>query len=144
MAVDKSFLGTGWSFPPEFNKSERDVKLVTEEEDIRESLHILLSTTPGERIMQPTYGCGIKSMVFEQITGSFITVIKDTIEKAVLFFEPRVILETVDVDATREFEGILEIVLHYIVRTTNRRDNIVYPFYFIEGTNIDRVLYAGG
>ena len=51
---DKSFLGTGWSFPPEFNPYG-SVKKVSDEEDIRESLVILLSTSPGERIMQPTY-----------------------------------------------------------------------------------------
>ena len=55
---DKRFLGTGWAFPPEFHRygEQAGVKLVSEEEDIRESLGILLSTRPGERIMQPGYG----------------------------------------------------------------------------------------
>ena len=136
MGIDKSFLGTGWAFPPEFNKKANDVKLVSEEEDIQESLYILLSTSPGERIMQPSYGCGLRSMTFESVSESTITELKDIVERAILFFEPRVTLDAVRVDTGRVYDGVLEIILDYTVRTTNSRNNMVYPFYFKEGTNI--------
>ncbi|MGC7532208.1 GPW/gp25 family protein, partial [Pandoraea pneumonica] len=70
MSTDKSFLGTGWAFPPRFGDSA-DIgrtQMVEAEADIRESLGIILSTVPGERIMQPTFGCGIKAYVFEEIS----------------------------------------------------------------------------
>lgn len=136
MGIDKSFLGTGWSFPPEFNKAAKDVKTVSEEDDILESLYILLSTSPGERIMQPTYGCGLRSMMFENITESTITEIKDIIERAILFFEPRITLNSIEIDTGEMNKGLLKIVLKYTVRTTNSRSNMVYPFYFQEGTSI--------
>jgi phage baseplate assembly protein W len=136
MGIDKSFLGTGWAFPPEFNKKANNVKLVSEEEDIRESLHILLFTSPGERIMQPSYGCGLRSMTFESISESTITELKDIVERGILFFEPRVTLNAVRIDTGRVYDGMLEIVLDYTVRSTNSRSNMVYPFYFKEGTNI--------
>ena len=135
MVEDKTFLGTGWAFPPRF--TSRGTVMSSAESDIRESLLILLATTPGERVMQPAYGCGLKMHVFDSINESSIAIIKDVIRKAVLFFEPRVILEQVDVDETESQEGKLLINLRYKVRTTNNRYNLVYPFYFNEGTNID-------
>ncbi len=136
--VDKRFLGTGWSFPPEFHKrgGELGVKLVSEEEDICESLRILLSTSPGERIMHPGYGCGLRDLVFDNITESAVTQIRDTIERAVLFFEPRIELESVDVNTDEVLEGVLRLQLKYRVRRTNTRGNIVYPFYLLEGTRV--------
>ncbi len=136
MSIDKSFMGTGWGFPPEFNKKTREVKMVSEETDIRESLHILLSTSPGERIMLPSYGCGLKSKLFETINESAITEIKDLIERAILFFETRITLNSINVDTEKQYNGILKILLEYTVRTTNNRSNMVYPFYFREGTLI--------
>ncbi|MCW5203466.1 MAG: GPW/gp25 family protein [Candidatus Electrothrix communis] len=134
MERDTSFLGRGWSFPPRFNPVDRDVEMVDEEEDIQESLRILFSTAPGERVMQPSYGCGLKRMVFEQISETVRTEIKDLIERAILFFEPRITLERVELDDTEIFDGKLMILLQYTIRTINIRSNMVYPFYFQEGT----------
>ena len=136
MPIDKSFLGTGWCFPPEFLKSTKEVKMVSEEDDIRESLFILFSTSPGERIMYPTYGCGLRSMVFEGMNENAITEIKDLIDRAVLFFEPRITLNSIEVTTEEQNEGRLNIALEYTVKTTNSRSNMVYPFYFREGTSL--------
>lgn len=135
---DKKFLGVGWSFPPEFHKYSDAVQInmVSEEDDIRDSLGILLSTRPGERIMQPAYGCHIQAMVFETISESTITEIKDMIERAVLFFEPRISLEGIDVSSDEVYDGKISIQLNYKIRTTNTRSNVVYPFYFIEGSHV--------
>ena len=136
MPVDNSFLGTGWSFPPEFNSTSKEVQLVSAEDDIQQSLFILFSTTPGERVLQPGYGCELRSIVFENITESTVTAIKDIIERAVLFFEPRIDLTFIDLDTEQIEQGILDIRIEYTVRATNTRSNIVYPFYFQEGSNI--------
>ena len=136
--IDKAFLGIGWSFPPEFQK-DVDVlglKMVAEGEDIAESLRILLSTSPGERVMQPSYGCGLRTKVFGIINQSSVTEIRDIIERAVLFFEPRVELEDIEIDTDDALEGKLKINLTYRVRKTNTRSNIVYPFYFLEGSQV--------
>lgn len=136
--TDKAFLGIGWSFPPEFHKfaDSLTVKMVAEEADIKESLWILLSTSPGERVMQPSYGCGLQGMVFETINQSTMTEIKDIIERAILFFEPRITLEEIDVNTEDALEGMIKIRLDYTVRKTNTRSNIVYPFYFLEGSQV--------
>jgi phage baseplate assembly protein W len=136
MTSGNSFLGVGWAFPPEFNKGTNSVKIVSESHDIQESLNILLSTFPGERVMQPTYGCELRTMVFETINESTVTALKDIIERAILFFEPRITLDEIHLETNAIEDGLLTIVLEYTVRATNTRSNMVYPFYFNEGTGI--------
>jgi phage baseplate assembly protein W len=73
MKEEKAFLGKGWSFPPTFDLSSRSLQISVAEKDIQESLHILLTTRIGERIMQPRYGCNLEDYVFENINRTFIT-----------------------------------------------------------------------
>ncbi|MCJ8271640.1 MAG: GPW/gp25 family protein [Psychrosphaera sp.] len=134
MSENNAFLGAGGSFPPQFNNPGNGISLVDGELDIKQSLHILLSTHPGERVMNPDYGCGIKAMVFDEINLSTVTQMKSLINKSVLFFEPRINLHSVDIDQRDSLEGTLYITLDYTVITTNSRANLVYPFYIMEGT----------
>lgn len=132
---DKSYLGKGWSFPVSFNK-KKGVSMSYDDDDIRESLVILLSTMPGERIFSPEYGCNIRQWTFSRMNLSEKTRIINTIEMAILDGEPRIILESVDVSIKDEREGILWISIDYLVSQTNSRSNMVYPFYIKEGTNL--------
>ncbi len=132
----EDFLGTGWSFPPTFNLSEKKVEMVSDEEDIRQSLEILLSTRLGERVLLSEYGCGINTMPFENITVTFLTKMKAIIKKAILLYEPRIDLEEVFFTSPKSEEGIVNIQLQYSIRATNSRLNFVYPFYIKEGTYI--------
>jgi phage baseplate assembly protein W len=132
----KSFLGTGWSFPPAFNKSEKQVKMISDEEDIESSLEILLSTRQGERIMRPDYGCNLDELVFETLTTTFKTFIKDLVSTAILYHEPRIEVNKIELDDTGELEGRILIKIEYIVRSTNSRFNFVFPFYLAEGTEV--------
>lgn len=108
--------------------------MVSEDPDIQESLTILMSTRPGERLMHPTYGCGIHEIIFESINESTITEMKDRIQRAILFFEPRITVENILIDLEEEMNGTLRILVEYTIRTTNARSNMVYPFYFKEGS----------
>ena len=134
--AEKSFLGTGWSFPPEFDERTGLLKLSSDEEDIRESLFILLSTTPGERIMDVEFGCDIHGQVFKQIDGSSLAEIRDLIATAILHHEPRITLEEIDFTMPDYSSGLLMINIEYTIRKVNVRTNIVYPFYILEGTDI--------
>jgi phage baseplate assembly protein W len=108
------------------------------EEDIRESLHILLTTTPGERVMLPEYGCPLKSLVFSNFSTTELTELKTMVEHAVLFYEPRIDLHDIWIDTANQADGLVKILLEYTIRATNSRSNMVYPFYFLEGTDISR------
>lgn len=132
---DPSFLGRGWHFPPSFDANTGQPALVEAEEDIAESLRILIGTRPGERVMQPTYGCRIQDLVFEVMDGETQAAIETAIAQAILFFEPRITLHRVLVNIDDWAEGVLRIMLDYTVDQTNARSNIVFPFYLLgEGT----------
>lgn len=133
---DKSFLGTGWGFPPTFNEQTLRLELVSEEEDIRQSLFLLISTTPGERILNPGYGCDLQSLVFERITESIRNKITSMVSLAILRFEPRIIVHQIDTRVVSYDPGTIHILVEYTVIQTNTRSNIVYPFYFQEGTHL--------
>src|SRR5215212_3615213 len=101
-----SFLGTGWSFPPAFNVESGTVEMISEIDDINQSLNILLSTSLGERVMQPKYGCNLTDYMFEALSSTTIGYIKDRVENAILFYEPRIIVETIEVTSGDSFDLI--------------------------------------
>jgi len=133
--VAQSFLGTGWDFPPTFAGGPDRVRMISDEDDIRSSLNILLSTTVGERRMQPRYGCNLHRLVFEPADGTFQAYIKDLVKTAILYFEPRIILNDLTLDPD-PLEGLILLKLEYTIARTNTRFNFVYPFYLNEGTEI--------
>lgn len=132
-----TFLGRGWSFPPTFEKELKSVELVEDELDIEQSLKLILSTRPGERLTNPEFGCVIHEYLFEPINATLEYFLKDAIEKSILYFEPRITLNEVIIDTDRELEGIVDIKLEYTIRKINVRSNIVFPFYKLEGTLVD-------
>lgn len=133
---DQSYLGIGWSFPPNFNSHSKEIIMSVSQEDIEQSLEILLSTRPGERVMQPSYGCNLDIMLFEPLTVTLITYIKDLVRKAILFYEARIDANRIDVSADSVNDGIILIEVDYTIRSTNSRFNFVYPFYLEEATNL--------
>ncbi len=131
---DSSFLGTGWAFPPTFVSGPVPTTMVTNDSDIQESLSILFSTIPGERVHRYDYGCNLRPFSFEPLDEGTKTQIKNEIEKAILLFESRVTLNGITLND--EDENVLKIGIDYTIRLTNQRSNMVYPFYLGEGTNV--------
>lgn len=127
------FIGTGWSFPPEFAMGS--LKMSSGAIDIQESLFILLSTKPGERFLHPEFGCDLDVLLFEPIDLDLEQRLEAMIRKAILLFEARITVDNIVFDFQRE-NGVVNIDVQYTIRTTNTRTNIVYPFYLTEGTNI--------
>lgn len=136
MNTKQSFLGRGWSFPPEFSKTNNTVVLTEDETDIEKSLQILLSTRPGERIMVPDYGCNLDELLFKPLNLTLKTYVIDLIKTAILYHEPRIDVERIRIEESTDNDGILLIYIDYLVRITNSRKNMVYPFYKAEGTEI--------
>lgn len=135
MAADQQFMGRGWSFPVTFGNQGRSVVMADAEEDIRQSLAILLSTSVGERVLRPTFGWKRDALMFEPLSTSFASYLASEIETAILFFESRIELHRVNFESTPGQEGLVLIKLDYTVRTTNTRTNLVYPFYVAQATN---------
>jgi phage baseplate assembly protein W len=132
----KSFLGTGWSFPPTFDLRRGNVDMVSDEKDIRQSIEIILFTNFRERVMKPEFGSSLQDYVFETLDSVTINRMKDVIRYAILDFEPRVKLKKISLEIDQTLEGRLNINLDILIVSVNVRTNIVYPFYFKEGTNV--------
>lgn len=133
---DKSFLGRGWAFPPGFSLESETSLMVSEEDDIQQSLIILLSTRLGERVMQPQFGCNLQTMMFEKVEKSTITFLRDSIESAILYHEPRIKLLDIQVGSEPDQNEKIFIDIIYMIRATNTRSNLVYPFYLTEATDL--------
>lgn len=132
MAGNNSFLGTGWAFPPSFSKGGTEVDMVSGAEDIHQSLQIIISTQPGERVMQARFGCDLNGFVFEGIGQGLINSMHQIISEAIIYHEPRVDLEKLSINEDQNEPGLLLISIEYSIRGTNSRYNMVYPFYLNE------------
>ena len=133
-----SFLGTGWAFPPAFDSQSGSVEMVSDYIDIEQSLNILLSTSLGERVMQPDYGCNLTDYMFESLSSTLIGIIKQKVENAILYYEPRIVTEKVEVTAADSFElieGKFTISIEYSIPQTNSRFNYVYDYYLNEASS---------
>lgn len=131
---DPPFLGTGWSFPPTFSRQTDAVIMVSDVEDIRESLWILLSTSLGERLMLAGYGSNLWTMVFAVLTTTIENEIRSIIANAILEWEPRIDVAGITVEQNDPEQGHVAINIDFVVRQTNIRSNLVYPFYLSEAT----------
>jgi len=128
----KEFLGRGWKFPVNVN-SEGKITMSEYEDDIRESIWIILSTSKGERVMRQDFGCGINDFVFSSIDTSTLALIESTVREALILWEPRIEVIAVKVSTDNIKEGKLIVNIDYEVRRTNNQFNLVYPFYLTEG-----------
>jgi Bacteriophage baseplate protein W len=132
---DKAFLGRGWAFPVAIAagvNGASDVALAEYEEDVRQAILIILQTEPGERVMRPEFGTGLRALVFEPINTTTIALARHRVEQALVRFEPRIDQVDVAIDADPP-QGRLDITIQYRVRLTNTFYNLVYPFYLQEG-----------
>ena len=128
---ENAFLGSGWAFPIH-TEANGAVAVAADAEDIRQAIHIILGTAPGERVMRPDFGAGLHTLVFEPINTTTRALVRHRVEEALITWEPRIDNITVQVTADPP-QGRLMIEIHYRVRSTNTFYNLVYPFYLMEG-----------
>ncbi len=136
MSTPFGFIGRGWSFPPAFDLGSATVDMLTGEADINSSLEILFATTQGERILLAEYGCDLKPFLFEPLTTTMKTLIADRIKTGILYYEPRIKVDKVELLDDAGLEGRIVIQIDYRVRTTNSRYNYVFDYYLNEGTEV--------
>jgi hypothetical protein len=126
----RAFLGRGFAFPPSVAAGR--VATAEYEEDIRQAIRIILGTDPGERVMRPDFGAGLRALVFEPISTHTLALAQHRVEQALILWEPRIDRIGVKVDA-QPAQGLIRIEVRYRVRSTNTFYNLVYPFYLQEG-----------
>jgi len=120
------FLGTGWNFPVRIDGGRAAIS--SYEENIRQSIFLILSTAPGERVMRPEFGCGIHDKVFSLNNATTAGMLSFDVREALARWERRIEVEDVTAIADQA-EARLLIHIDYRVSGTNSRFNLVYPFY---------------
>jgi phage baseplate assembly protein W len=128
----REYLGRGWSFPVRLREREGTVRMSEYDQDVRESIWIILSTSKGERMMRPDFGCGIHDMVFEAISAGTLAEIEEQVRVALAAFEPRIDVVQVSAESDDLLQGRLRVSIDYLIRGTNNQLNLVYPFYIRE------------
>jgi phage baseplate assembly protein W len=126
------FVGRGWAFPIRTDMNG-GIALVGREREIAEAIRLIVSTTPGERPMRPEFGCRIHDFVFAPADQMTAAAISAEVTRAVTMWEHRVDVEAVDVLQAPEDQTVFYIDIHYRLKATNSRYNLVFPFYVIPG-----------
>jgi phage baseplate assembly protein W len=130
----KDFLGRGWAMPVQLDPRTGTVAVSEYEDDIRQSILLIVETAPGERVMRPDFGCGIHELVFEPPDAATLNRVQSVVQDALRQYEARIDVLGVAVAYQPELsDGRLAIEVEYRVRRTNQLGNFVFPFYFKEG-----------
>ncbi|MEU5847096.1 GPW/gp25 family protein [Saccharopolyspora shandongensis] len=128
--MSERFIGRGWAFPMRVGATG-GIAMVEREQEIEEAIRLVLGTAPGERPMRPEFGCGIHEYVFAPSDGATAGRIAQEVRSALRRWEPRIDVTDVVVAFDTVEEGVLYIDVHYTLRATNDRRNLVFPFYTI-------------
>ncbi|MEA2573299.1 MAG: uncharacterized protein QOH93_597 [Chloroflexia bacterium] len=128
----RDYLGKGWKFPVRVNP-RGGLSYSTAEQDIQESIWIVLATARGERQMLPRFGCGIHDYVFAPNTATTRGNIAHQVKVALTEWEPRIDLLDVRVEEAAGEPNKLLVWVDYRIRANNAFHNLVYPFYIQEG-----------
>jgi uncharacterized protein len=131
--MSNAILGRGWKFPVQIDPITGRVGMSEAEQDIKESIYIILATAPGERLMRPDFGCGIHDLVFSTMNSATLGLFESRVREAITRWESRVEITNLEVFTKEPSKGKLEINLSCMVRDTNTEFNLVFPFYLTEG-----------
>jgi uncharacterized protein len=126
MSVE-AWIGRGLRFPLRPGGDGR-IGYVGGEEIIRQSIETILDTEPGERVMLPTFGCGLRRYLMEPNTAATRAAMRQDITDALTVWEPRIRLTNVAV-TPGEDPSLVWIEIAYVRQVDRRPDNLVYPFY---------------
>jgi phage baseplate assembly protein W len=124
----KEFLGRGVAFPLHVD-ARGEIALVSGTEDIEQSIRIILSTRPGERVMRPEFGCHAHELLFEPRDAATLTLMKQYVGNALRRWEPRIEVMGVDVYIDAGQDGAIIVEVNYLVKETHDQRSIVYPFF---------------
>jgi hypothetical protein len=137
---EQGYLGRGWQFPPTFSAKSGKALMVEGEQDIQDSLRVLLGTTQGERFMVPAYGLNLQDQLFESLNTTARNLLTDKIKRTLLVYESRINVLSVELDDSLLNDGKLLVQIDYVVRASNSRFNLVHPYYLHDGTEVSPLL----
>jgi phage baseplate assembly protein W len=130
--MGSEFLGIGWKYPVSV-EADGSISSSSYEENIRESIRLILGTAKGERLMRPEFGCSIHEYAYSTMDTLTLRMIENSVYEALVDWEPRIEVSDIKTLTEKALEGKLMISIDYKVRRSNTQVNLVYPFYLKEG-----------
>lgn len=133
----EDIIGKGWSFPPHFSKAAdggAGIIMHSGVQEIEDSLSVLFSTQLGDRLFRPDFGCSLTEFQFKMIDNAAENRMKRMIENAVREYEPRILVQKLEIDLSDIEDGKVRIDLQYSIKATYVKDNIIYPYHFENDT----------
>jgi len=103
--------------------------MVSDRASIRQAILLLLSTRPGERVMRPTYGCDLSRLVFQPNDATTAGLAVHYVRQALLRFEPRIEIVSLDAQEDPGDPGRLLIRLDYRRKATRELDRLTYAVH---------------
>lgn len=122
------FLGRGWAFPVRPGPASRQIDYAQGAAKVRQSIWLILETEPGERLMRPDFGCGLRQYLMKPNTSATRALIQRDVTRAIGSWEPRIDLEQVRVTAGDDPAAVF-IHIHYVHKRDGSPASLVYPFY---------------
>lgn len=128
--MELDFIGAGWAFPVGVD-ARGAVALARGTDELEQAMRLILMTYPGERPMRPAFGSRLRDFVFEGATEANAAAISSEVQEALLRWEPRVNVTDVAVTPEPGQDGLLYVDIGYVIKATNDKRNLVFPFYTI-------------
>ncbi len=127
MSLARAAFGQGLALPLQAGDNGA-LPLADGPEKVRQSIAIILDTEPGERLMRPEFGCGLRRYLMQPNTAATRAAMQREIQTALAAWEPRIKLDRVDVLPGAD-PALVLVQVDYQHLRDGRRDNLVYPFY---------------
>ncbi len=126
----EEIIGKGWSFPPQIDR-QGGISLTNERNELDQSILIILSTSPGQRVMRNSFGCRLQELVFAPNNSHTAAQARRYVEEALGMWEPRIIVHSVTVAPDPQADNRLLISIEYEIKANHDRRSLVHPFYLI-------------
>ncbi len=128
--MTESIVGRGWTFPPTID-AQGGLALTSEISELEQAIQIILTTSPGQRVMRPTFGCRLQELVFAPNDSRTAAQARRFVEEALGMWEPRIRVTEVNIGPDPDAANRLLIAIEYELKSTHDRRSLVYPFYLI-------------
>jgi phage baseplate assembly protein W len=136
MSDSNEILGTGWEFPPRFDRNLNGPTMLEGVTDVENSIYIIIHTKIGERILRNQFGSNIHQLLFEPLNENMKTYMTDSLKRSLASSEPRIEVQTIELNQPNPGEGRVDIFVSYTIIETNVTNNLVVPFYTPDNINL--------
>lgn len=126
--TQRDIIGTGWEFPPLFDKDEGGVRLISDQEEIENSIYVILHTAIGERVMRRSFGSNLHELLFEPLTTNIKTYMSTSLRESLELNEPRISVNSIRLEQNDPHLGRVDILVEVSILESRQALSLVIPY----------------